>query len=168
MDVFFTDCQQGWSQHKQQIRSDILMEAKQEAQLVAQVRWRNGKHGEQRKIKGVETEGQERWIQRQVEYMRNSFKGLMNGAYNVLDYCLLFQGNDILHSTAEGCLVQSPTDQLSLSSWGQMAFALGCLEIVGEKERSITHYFFCTDLHGEYLNGWSENMITLWQNLWFP
>lgn len=40
MDVFFTDCQQVWSQHKLQIRSDTLMEAKQEALLVAQLGWR--------------------------------------------------------------------------------------------------------------------------------
>lgn len=46
------------------------MEAKQEAQLVTQVRQRKGK---QKKIKG-----EERWIQTQAEYIRISLKGLIN------------------------------------------------------------------------------------------
>ncbi len=42
------------------------MEAKQEAQLVTQVRWRTEKLGEQKKIKGEEIKGRMRWIQTQV------------------------------------------------------------------------------------------------------
>lgn len=45
MDVFFTDCSQVWSQHKQKIRSDILMEPKQVAQSLARVRCLAGRRG---------------------------------------------------------------------------------------------------------------------------
>lgn len=47
------------------------MEPKQEAQLVAQVRWRKGKLEEPKKIKGEEIKGEDGRIQTRVEYIRS-------------------------------------------------------------------------------------------------
>lgn len=68
MDVFFTDCQQVWSQHKLQIRSDTLMEAKQEALLVAQPRWRRG--GKAQKAEDNEGGGERRkeFVKREIQF----------------------------------------------------------------------------------------------------
>lgn len=52
-----------------------MVEAKQEAQLVTQVRRRKGK---QKKIKR-----EERWIQTQTECMKITFKGLINRVYRM-------------------------------------------------------------------------------------